>query len=59
MRKSELLIELLRYGTFDTDFEFKDGSGMEYRVRVINYNDKKYLVVQCDGDPIAVTEVNI
>lgn len=56
MSKSELLIELIRYGTILSDREFTDEETGEYRIRLFLYNKIKYLVIQRDGDPIVVEE---
>ena len=57
MSKSELLIELIRYGSVLSDREFIDEETGEYRIRLFLYNDNKYLVIQRNGDPMAIEEV--
>ena len=52
-----LFRDLLRYGKIKADFEVKDNMGRLFRVRVFEYQDKKYFTVMVDGEPLRCEEV--
>ena len=45
----ELFEQIRRYGSFLAEFECTDDLGAEIRVRVAEYDSKKYFIVQCTG----------
>ena len=47
---NNLFRDLLRYGKIKADFEVKDTMGRYFRVRVFEYQGKKYFTVMCDGE---------
>ena len=49
--------DLLRYGKIKSDFEVKENTGRLFRVRVFEYEGKKYFTVMCDGEPLRCEEV--
>ena len=49
--------DLLRYGKMKSDFEVKDTMGRYFRVRVFEYQEKKYFTVMVDGEPLRCEEV--
>lgn len=57
MVNTNLSGNLLRYGKIKADFEVKDTMGRYFRVRVFEYQDKKYFTVMCDGEPLRCEEV--
>ena len=57
MINDNLFRDLLRYGTIKSDFEVRDSMGRYFRVRVIEYQGKKYFTVMCDGEPLRCDEV--
>lgn len=57
MVNTNLFRDLLRYGKIKADFETKDGMGRYFRVRVFEYQEKKYFTVMCDGEPLRCEEV--
>ena len=57
MIDNNLCRDLLRYGTIKADFEVKDNMGRLFRVRVFEYQEKKYFTVMCDGEPLRCEEV--
>ena len=57
MINNDLFRDLLRYGTIKADFEAKDTMGRYFRVRVFEYDGKKYFTVMVDGDPLDCREV--
>lgn len=54
---NNLFSDLLRYGKIKADFEVKDTMGRYFRVRVFEYQEKKYFTVMCDGEPLRCEEV--
>ena len=54
---TNLFRNLLRYGKIKADFEVKDTMGRYFRVRVFEYEGKKYFTVMCDGEPLRCEEV--
>lgn len=54
---NNLFRDLLRYGKIKSDFEVKDNMGRLFRVRVFEYQEKKYFTVMCDGEPLRCEEV--
>ena len=54
---NSFLRDLLRYGKIKADFEVKDTMGRYFRVRVFEYQEKKYFTVMCDGEPLELKEV--
>ena len=54
---NNLFRDLLRYGKMKADFEVKDTIGRYFRVRVFEYENKKYFTVMCDGEPLRCEEV--
>lgn len=57
MIDNNLFRDLLRYGKIKADFEVADGFWRYYRVRVFEYQDKKYFTVMVDGEPLELKEV--
>lgn len=57
MLNTNLFRDLLRYGKIKSDFEVKDTIGRYFRVRVFEYQGKKYFTVMCDGEPLELKEV--
>ena len=49
--------DLLRYGKIKADFEVKENAGRLFRVRVFEYQDKKYFTVMCNGEALRCEEV--
>lgn len=46
----KLFEDIQRYGTFICEFECKGFKGTEFRVRVAEYEEEKYFVVQANGN---------
>ena len=57
MINKEFFRDVIRYGIIKSDFECRDSAGRLYRVRVIEYTEKKYFVIQCNGEPLELKEV--
>ena len=57
MINKEFFRDVIRYGITKSDFECRDTLGRLYRVRVIEYTEKKYFIVQCNGEPLELKEV--
>lgn len=57
MIDNNLFRDLLRYGKIKADFEVADGFWRYYRVRVFEYQEKKYFTVMCDGEVLRCEEV--
>ena len=57
MINNNLFRELLRYGKIKSDFEVKDNMDRLFRVRVFEYQEKKYFTVMVDGEPLRCEEV--
>ena len=57
MVNTNLFRDLLRYGKIKADFEVADGFWRYYRVRVFEYQEKKYFTVMCDGEVLRCEEV--
>lgn len=57
MVNTNLFRDLLRYGKMKSDFEVKDTMGRYFRVRVFEYQEKKYFTVMCDGEVLRCEEV--
>ena len=57
MINNNLFRDLLRYGKMKADFEVKDTMGRYFRVRVFEYQEKKYFTVIVDGEPLELKEV--
>lgn len=57
MVNTNLFRDLLRYGKIKADFEVKDTVGRYFRVRVFEYQEKKYFTVMCDGQVLRCEEV--
>lgn len=57
MINTNLFKDLLRYGKIKSDFEVKDSMGRWFRVRVFEYDGKKFFTVMCDGEPLELKEV--
>lgn len=57
MIDNNLSRDLLRYGKIKSDFEVKDNMGRLFRVRVFEYQEKKYFTVMVDGEPLELKEV--
>ena len=57
MVNTNLFRNLLRYGKIKSDFEVKENTGRLFRVRVFEYEGKKYFTVMCDGEPLRCEEV--
>ena len=45
----DLFEQIRRYGSFLAEFGCTNDLGMALRVRVAEYDGKKYFIVQCDG----------
>ena len=57
MINNDLFRDLLRYGTIKADFEVENNMERLFRVRVFEYEGKKYFTVMCDGEPLRCEEV--
>ena len=59
MINNNLFRDLLRYGKIKADFDNTAlGVDAEHiRVRVFEYEGKKYFTVMCDGEPLELKEV--
>lgn len=57
MIDNNLFRDLIRYGKIKADFEVKDTMGRYFRVRVFEYQEKKYFTVIVDGEPLELKEV--
>ena len=57
MTKEEMMRDLIRYGKIKSDFEVKENTGRLFRVRVFEYQEKKYFTVMCDGEVLRCEEV--
>lgn len=57
MVNKEFFRDVIRYGIIKSDFECGDTLGRLYRVRVVEYTEKKYFTVMCDGQPLELKEV--
>ena len=57
MIDNKLFRDLLRYGKIKADFEVKDTVGRYLRVRVFEYQEKKYFTVMCDSEALELKEV--
>ena len=57
MINNNLFRDLLRYGKIKSDFEVKDNMDRLFRVRVFEYQEKKYFTVMVDGEPLRCEEV--
>ena len=57
MINNNLFRDLLRYGKIKADFEVKDTMGRYFRVRVFEYQEKKYFTVMCDGEVLKCEEI--
>lgn len=57
MIDNNLFSDLLRYGKIKADFEVKDNTGRFFRVRVFEYQVKKYFTVMVDGEVLRCEEV--
>ena len=57
MTKEDMMHDLVRYGKIKSDFEVKDTMGRYFRVRVFEYQEKKYFTVMCDGEALELKEV--
>ena len=57
MVNNNLFRDLLRYGKMKADFEVRDTMGRYFRVRVFEYQEKKYFTVMCDGEWLELKEV--
>ena len=53
----ELFKNILHYGTFTAEFDCTNDLGMAIRVRVAEYDGKKYFIVQCNGMVAEVLEI--
>ena len=53
----ELFELILHYGTFLSEFGCTNDLGMAIRVRVAEYDGKKYFVVQCNGTVAELLEI--
>ena len=45
----DLFEQIRRYGSFLAEFGCANNLGIAIRVRIAEYNGKKYFIVQCDG----------
>lgn len=54
---NNLFYDLRRYGKIKADFEVKDTMGKYFRVRVFEYQEKKYFTVMVDGEALELKEV--
>lgn len=57
MINNNLFRDLIRYGKIKADFEVKESTGRLFRVRVFEYENKKYFTVMCDGELLRCEEV--
>ena len=57
MVNNNLFRDLLRYGKIKADFEVKENTGRLFRIRVFEYQEKKYFTIMCDGEPLRCEEV--
>lgn len=57
MSNYDMIKRLLLYGKVKSDFETSNRYGNFYRVRVFEYDGKKYFTVMCDGEPLELKEV--
>lgn len=57
MTKEDMMHDLVRYGKIKADFEVKDTMGRYFRVRVFEYQGKKYFTVMVDGEVLRCEEV--
>lgn len=57
MIDNNLFRDLLRYGKIKADIEVKENTGRLFRVRVFEYDGKKYFTIMCDGEPLRCEEV--
>ena len=57
MINTEFFRDVIRYGIIKSDFECRDTLGRLYRVRVVEYTEKKYFTVMCNGEPLELKEV--
>lgn len=57
MVNTNLFRDLLKYGKIKADFEVKENTKRLFRVRVFEYQEKKYFTVMCDGEPLELKEV--
>ena len=57
MVNTNLFRDLLRYGKIKADFEVKDNMWRLFRVRVFEYQEKKYFTVMVDGEALRCGEV--
>jgi hypothetical protein len=59
MIDNTLFRDLLRYGEIKADFDNTaiDVEAEYIRVRVFEYQGKKYFTVMCDGEPLELKEV--
>ena len=53
----ELFEQVRRYGSFLAEFGCTNDLGMALRVRVAEYDGKKYFIVQCDGSVAELFEI--
>ena len=49
MEKEKLFDEIRHYGTFTAEFGCTNDLGMAIRVRIAEYDGKKYFIVQING----------
>jgi hypothetical protein len=57
MVNTNLFRDLLRYGKIKAEFETSSRHGHFFRIRVIEYENKKYFTVMADGEPLELKEV--
>lgn len=57
MIDNNLFRDMLRYGKIKADFEVKESTGRLFRVRVFEYDGKKYFTVMVDGEALRCEEV--
>ena len=53
----ELFKNILHYGTFTAEFGCTNDLGMAIRVRVAEYDGKKYFIVQINGHLCELLEI--
>ena len=53
-----LFARIRRYGTFLAEFCCTNHFGMAIRVRVAEYDGKKYFIVQCNGTVAELLEIS-
>lgn len=53
----ELFDNIRRYGAFTAEFGCTNDLGMAIRVRVAEYDGKKYFTVQCNGEISEILEI--